>query len=465
MFLLNFPGGIVIMSVVKMKLRIKIDISALYAGIAVFFGVIMAFLVPPFQVPDEENHFYQSVSISHGQLFCESGNIDLPEEYIDLVEAMEPTSLAFQGDVRFEKDRVLKYVPSDDEDVFTYESALCRVFSVAYAPSAIGVATAGLFTNNELFQFYAGRLLNLVCAVLLSTAAIKISPFGKRLLAWIALLPMSVFMFSSFNYDSLFIPAALLFISTVMRAWKRGGDLSIIEILLLCFLTILIINIKLPYALLLFVPSLFLSVKKKKSSRYVVLLLLGVGIVCFFLATYLSPALPAPEWTNPLGQVNFISAHFFSYPVILARTFYRNFLYYFLGVIGLLGWLDYQLPPVGYVLSVLAGGSALLLDGAKKIFRVPQRMFIVTMAVVTVLGIMTSMYIYSSREGWPMIEGVQGRYFIPLLFPVFLVMSEKTPQIVSVRNRLYLCYFMWLCMVAVLILTVVATYQRYYGGA
>ena len=51
-------------------------------------------------------------------------------------------------------------------------------------------------------------------------------------------------------------------------------------------------------------------------------------------------------------------------------------------------------------------------------------------SLLSALVIFTGEYLQWTQVGFPVVEGVQGRYFVPLLFPVLLSMThrEAAPQ-------------------------------------
>ena len=116
--------------------------------VASIAGLVMVFLVPPFQVPDEVEHFVRSASVDNS-VFCDDGTVKIEQENLDLVEKMDPASIAFQGEKRFDEHRLTDYVESDDRSSTKYESSLCRVFPIVYLPSSLGVTASGLFSGNE----------------------------------------------------------------------------------------------------------------------------------------------------------------------------------------------------------------------------------------------------------------------------------------------------------------------------
>ena len=49
----------------------KFSIEKKYLYIALIFGILFVFIVPPFQSPDEDSHFKKAYQVSKGKLYPE----------------------------------------------------------------------------------------------------------------------------------------------------------------------------------------------------------------------------------------------------------------------------------------------------------------------------------------------------------------------------------------------------------
>ena len=61
------------------------NLPRLFLLIGGFFGLVMLVLTPPFQVPDEHDHFFRAVMISSGQFVAKSYPFSEELKKIDLV--------------------------------------------------------------------------------------------------------------------------------------------------------------------------------------------------------------------------------------------------------------------------------------------------------------------------------------------------------------------------------------------
>ncbi|HEY1978479.1 MAG TPA: DUF2142 domain-containing protein, partial [Xanthobacteraceae bacterium] len=116
-----------------------------------------------------------------------------------------------------------------------------------------------------------------------------------------------------------------------------------------------------------------------------------------------------------------IIAHPLSYFKVIVYSIRHHHTFYFKSLIGVLGWLTIYLPTTVYVFAA----SALLLSVLTEPADVPRLpgfavVWNILLLIASVLLIFTSTYLIFEYVASSTIEGVQGRYFIPLL-PLFIV--------------------------------------------
>lgn len=440
-------------------------VASRYVTLGLIFGVVMVFLVPPFQVADEPDHYLRATSISQGQVFCDGNSLRVRAENAYLVAAMDPDKVKHLAEKRFDESRVLTYTESDQSEITGIPSAVCRVFPLSYIPSAVGVFLADIVSDNELIGFYAGRVGSLLCSVALVAFSLYLLPGGKNTLAWVALLPMSVFQFSSFNYDALFIPCIFLFVSITWYLSHRNEAPSGWQILALLLLAVIITNTKVAFTpIFLFSCILIFRNKKERLRNIIIVLSLLVTIVLTIVAgKSFSSVVLSSTVANPSQQLDFITGNSMTYVGILLNTVVNYGVFYVSSIIGTLGWLDYQLPNGAYIISGL-GGIALWVSESVRIRISKHFLMVIAGAVLaSVAGIFTGMYLYASPPRWHTIEGVQGRYLLPLVFPVLLIFQGFLPRVKENKIRRYLEYGGWAGVTVVLCFTVISTYLRYYG--
>jgi uncharacterized membrane protein len=130
--------------------------------------------------------------------------------------------------------------------------------------------------------------------------------------------------------------------------------------------------------------------------------------------------------------------------------------------IGVLGWLDTFLPGVlygSYVAVLLAG--ALLDDSGTARLGLADRGVMVGLFLVSVLALMTSLYVVWNALGYPVVQGVQGRYFIP--FAPLLLLALHGGRLGG-SSAPFLGAGVAVYLIGVLSVTAVVLVNRYYEG-
>lgn len=295
--------------------------------------------------------------------------------------------------------------------------------------------------------FRLGRMGNLLVYCLIMALAIWKTPVGKGILAFIGLMPAPMMLAGVYSYD----PAVTAFI-TLSCAYmldailKPEGTLSWRDygIILLSFFWGC--RVKAVYApLILFgllIPaSLFESRKKRVWMRAGFVMMFGLMMASFVLPVLLSPSETGDlrgGATSEVGQMAYVLGQPFAYAFILLKNIFLHFPSYVLGegAFGILGHLGIASFPWLFY----AGSAAVILTDTRsscgKHLTKWQRVWIFILAGACAVLVWTSMYIAFTPPGNTFIEGVQGRYYLPFLFLLWLVPSPAFVN-VNLKNEVY----------------------------
>jgi uncharacterized membrane protein len=145
----------------------------------------------------------------------------------------------------------------------------------------------------------------------------------------------------------------------------------------------------------------------------------------------------APGWVNPGNQVKYLLHHPWHVLTLLygqlENTWSTDLMHgRWTGIFGAFGWSAFEMSPIGYYALLGALVWALLADWSSRA-ETPRvceatgwkRKAAWTAAVLgpvgVIVGAILAMYLYFSRVGAPVVNGVQGRYYLaPLLILFFL---------------------------------------------
>jgi uncharacterized membrane protein len=404
-------------------------------GLATLF---LCFLTPPFEVPDEPQHFYRGYQLSTGEFWGsvkngQAGSV-LPSSLPELVEhflgtrashAPRPLRPHRWSDTWAQFGRSLE--PQRQE--FVEFGGAVGYPPFGYAPQALTMAVARVFEAPPLVTLYAGRLANALIAVALIGWVLKSMTIGREVALVVALLPMSLFMTASVSQDALALPAAFIVTAVGLRfychpKWTRADFLIMLTAgLILCsakpvYLPLMLIGL----------PAALKSAgdtagarhdKRQLAIGHFVILTITVVLTLTWMhsnAGLTAPARPDVDASLP-RQLAYVISGPGRFVEMLGRTAWERSYFYLLSTIGLLGWLNVLMPAWIYSLCIAAFFAAARWPA----YGVPSAKpwLLVSWASIIIVGcvclIQMAMYLLWEPVGAPAISGTQGRYFLPIL--------------------------------------------------
>ena len=213
---------------VRSALRGRFALHRLVFVLVLALGVAYTVVIPPYGAPDEKYHINQSFTLA-----CRWANV-LSDE--DWQMGHVPISMSYrrEHDVNAalqdqETGTTVWAWQAFADDLFTlspdafdshaeYQEAQTDENPLLYLPSAAAVFLAFVLRLGFVPALVLGRLANLACFALLAAAAVKYTPFGRRVFAAAALLPMTLHLAASFSRDSLLLGLCFAFAALAMRA-------------------------------------------------------------------------------------------------------------------------------------------------------------------------------------------------------------------------------------------------------
>lgn len=391
------------------------------------FAILMCLTITMGNGKDEAAHFYRIYDISQGNL--------ITKKY---------------------QDKALAYIPEAAKDVFyyrrgTYEDLINRVGKTSiekgtilisipasavysplqYIPQVAGVTISKLITKDPVIISYAGRLFNMMACIAFLYFTIKIAPFGKNIFLILSFLPATVAGISTLSADGITISLCFLFIAYVLRlAFKEGVSVGKRDLLLLGVFSIFIAACKIVYlpllGLLLIIPKEKWGGIKKKAINISLLWLLGIIISVSWLSVA-SGMLAIDRNGDSIIKLATILENPFKYLQTIISTIPYNIEAYinsmFGGDIEHDGILIFHMTP--YILMFLSIGVSFMDKDIKSIqINNFQKAIIILVCLAVMLLIFTSLYLQWTEYGVNYIKGIQGRYFIPFL-PLVLILLGR----------------------------------------
>ena len=423
-------------------------LASVVAAMMLFFGVLFVYVTPPYQGPDETAHFARVAMIAGGDLLPGSKDgvkgIALPDSLL----RFEKRHAAIQSDLdaKYDYKRLVGEMRAGASlRPKTFTTFVTQSTSpLMYAPSLLGVAAGSLLSAasfaepdavNWATMFYFARLGNLFALAIAVAAALVLLPRFHAALAFVALMPMTMFLSASVQYDSMSLIACLGLFVVVVRGTIRKGPLSRRELALLAVSAFFLGHGKIVYLplLLALVPVALASPRRDG------LLAFGVAAGAALLGLaggLLFPLLSGAPSDLVDQQVAFLLADLANIPGLVWRTLAEMHGYYFRTLFGHFGWLDTAVPPSLLVLTWGVLLLALVNDSRGPVRRVSAatRIAIAAGIVLSLVAIMLALYVIWTPTkpdgvGSPIVIGVQGRYFIPFLPFAMMALSFNLRRI------------------------------------
>ena len=374
-------------------------------AVAAIFGLAFVFITPPFEVPDETAHYWRACAIAHG-VFQPApqfgqGYTAIPSGERELgIRGAAPVR---ETRARIREDWELQYV--SERVIVRYPLSLSPL---PFVPQAIGIAIGDALHLRPLIAFYLGRLLNLAASLALVLLAMQLHRDARWILCVCAMLPMTLFMFASFSPDAMTIGVTFVAIALALSGspWIVAATIA----LALCK----------PYLL---VPLLVLAQWRTGTLACPPLVVVAVAAGGYLSSLFAktSATFMRPE-VDPHAQIELIKHHPLHAAGIVAADLAQHAVAYGEQMIGTLGWLTIPLPSAVIIALVALLVLVALMAGPR--LTAMQRLLAAIIAIASIVTVELSEYISWTAVGANMIEGVQGRYFIPIA-PLLLVAISR----------------------------------------
>lgn len=439
-------------------------------------AVIYLILIPPLAVPDEEAHItevYYYSNVLMGRENAENGNAIISKEEARGMRVFQATpSLSEYDDLRTELTRSERKEGTTEAGRFFSESSV----ALTYFPGILAVTAGRLLGLNGVMILYLGRVCYILWYLFAMYWFIRLMPFGKAAAFIMAILPMTVQQCCSFAYDSVVISVAFIYLAVLfqflydekpIQKWQiaiYAGCIIILSMskggtyLSLCLLTLLI-------------PAKRFSQKKRKWQF--VVSMGAISLVTFLWNTMsyvLYVAAPTAEQAagTYLGDEARGAAGLLADPMgfltLALRTFFRSGDGFIENMLGMqLGWLNIDVSRlVVYGLLLLLILSVLQIENVKGqssiVVTNTQKISYFLASAMTVGMVLASMFMSWTPKDAVGIEGVQGRYFLPLL-PILLLLF-RTQNVVVKKDMSRKLMYIAVCLQCVAIYGILMSLER-----
>jgi len=425
--------------------RLTVNPITAFVAVSLLFGSLIILTTPPLRGPDETAHFLRAYGIAQGDIVSSLRDSEgrrgvlVPSRLYDGFDFFESVRIK-EKEAGFGYGPVLqayfsRRVPAVDSDrpsTFVPYAGSEGYSPVAYLPQVAAALLARALDLDFVPTFYLMRLAGLAALTGLIAYAIAMVPnFGWTFFA-ISMLPAAIYGRSVISADGSALAAAMV----VTALWLRGIQSPQLHIIgrqsfwmMLCALT------KAPN--LVFVLLGLMPLRGMPARRWYLLALTILPAIATVLLWTFSSGADTATWRmveitgqnldafNPAVKLTFLLDHPLHFPAAVINALHEKDLgELWRQVIGVLGLFDTVLQP--WVYPTVSG--LLLCTFLMRLPLAPATRYqVATVAGITTLAYIVVVYFICYLVFTPLnagsVWGVQGRYFVPILSLVAIVVA------------------------------------------
>lgn len=435
--------GCLVTILLVVVLLLPVRETVVMTGLLLILFVCYMWRCPLGMVPDENSHYLRAYEVANVSLVSQHvGEDGVGGNYLpaNLLKYKDPdVSIDKANPVEYQYGNTALYSP------------------VTYLPQAIGIKVVGLFTDNTSAIFYGARYGNAIACFLLCVLTLLAAPFGKRIFFLLMAFPLTLQEMISASPDGFTIALCLFFTAYILRLAYGDRQVQKKDIVILAVAGIVIALCKIVYVVMLLL--LFMIPREKFSGKKqcwslrlglcgaaVLVNLIWLKISSGFLVEF-NPGVDSVE------QVKYILMNIPEYYATVVRTVFSLGITWVQNMIGeAMGALNIHTSQIMWFMFVVLLGyeTCSCYENAKEVHKWDCLILIATFLAGAAL-IFTSLYVQWTYLKADMIEGIQGRYFIPILatflFFVIFTRQKKMKQlgvVVGKQEKGSYCYLILL---------------------
>jgi Predicted membrane protein (DUF2142) len=432
----------------------------------------LAKLMPPFQNADEVTSFMRADQVSRGGLIAVMAGENAGGGRVEanIVRAADPLAA-----LKFHAERRVDDVALQAAMAVGWSAPEMQSFAntamyppVFYLPAATAVAVGRELGLSIVHTLKLARVVSGLVCVALGAAAIAVAGAAAPWMFVVLCLPMSLSQMAAVSHDGPAIGCAAVAAGLLTASMQGERRLGLRGVLACAAALVLVVTDRPPYAplvlILLAVPGLRMVVRVLAVAGVLAASLAWVWVAAPFIAAF------ARGDVDPGAQLQGLLAAPWRIVPIAARTLAEHAGEYVESFIGRLGWLDTPLPPLLHDAAWVALGVGLLVCLPGRRVRVGRGNWLAAGAIaVACAAVFLTQYLTWTPVGRDWVEGIQGRYFIPIALFLPCVLPPFGPDGYGLdRGRFRSAGLAALGLlagfpVAVIIGTLTAVVARYYG--
>jgi uncharacterized membrane protein len=450
-----------------------------------FFGVAYIIILPPFQSPDEPNHFLRIYHIAQGHL---KGEVSPDKQFLggyipkELPSIFQPFEyMVFHEEKKTHEDSIVSKLFNSlttKEQFFGVFPNTARYAFTAYLPQAVITFLLDKLNVPPLIVLYAQRLVAFLFWLIIVYWAIRLTPVYKEVLMFLTFLPASIAVNSTSSADVVSNAFTFLIFALCLKFKFGETCISKNEAALFSFVMLLLSWQKIVYFplcfLLLLVPKEKFGNIKKKIGFLSFIFITNIVLVLWWagevneliyptndknLTTY-ATGMRIECTVNPTLQTELILKKPVNFIYNLLHASYKSYNAYGIYLTSF-GWESVTVSRG--LLVILKFSVFFFISTREMLFKAWERFFLLLLGEGLVVLFLLSQHLHWACVGEEIMRNFGGKYYIPI-YPLilFAVTGFFSKNRFFIDNKAAINLYVVILMMIVQIEFLFAMIGRYY---
>lgn len=409
----------------------------------ILLGILFSAIMPPLSVPDEESHFYNAYELSSklmGQkAHDEHGNHIMRRTDKNSVNYLHnAASIGYWYDSFWDCDGLEEMVLGTKRTTVSSTTP-----DYAYLFSAVGISLARILKMNGHLLILMGRFFNLLAIAAMMAFSVYLIPIGKKFYCVAGLLPEVIYLAASYSYDGLNFALCFLAVAYFFYMIADEKQVTMKNLLIFLCMVLLMIPIKLVYApflgLVFLIPPRQLAIDKRLLVSAGVFGILGAGFLLIIRNQDIIVLLKGLDYNSTEEKTAVSLSYMLHNPgsaiFVFASDLMDRFNYYLNSVTGEfvgsartegLYELNTSYLPEWMLIAIgILMALGIYSDTQQNTLKLRQRAWVGLLAMASCFLFLLSMYLANNTTDMNNIHGVQGRYFLPVLWLLPIIFGQE----------------------------------------
>ena len=457
MFLIMLSIYLAVICIKKLnKKEYKFKTENLFLFLSLSIGLVFVFVNLPQARYDEHAHFWRAYELSNGYI-ASNINHEYPKSIKKLFENEDGSYPNKNMTYNTIKEKLSENLNKEDKQQMAV-GATAGNSPISYVPQTIGVFLGRKLNLQPIIILWIGRIFNLLAYSLIIYFSIKIMPNKKWKMIWllIGIFPMSITLAASLSPDAIILSWTLLAISYVMKLKYEDKNVNIKQIILLGILFMIPAMCKIVYAplilLILIIPKEKFKDEKNRILAFIICILLiilpYIGIKHMLSSGNGEIALR----TNLFENILFVVSDPIRTIGTMVLSLYTETSTWLFEMIG--GYNTAIIISIFIFILMLLTAFKSEPEEEKYKLNKKDKIIIALIICTEIAAVVGGLYVSWTEAKQTIVDGVQGRYFLPVIPLIMMVLSNGIFKLNIKNEKLKTIFAILIMYITVIIYTV-----------